>query len=76
MKFWVYTIDWRTRAVNIIAEVVNEAEANKQIAKFLVELSAEDREEFLRFHTITSTTVSHEMKEAALRFCRKGEKVA
>jgi hypothetical protein len=76
MKIWVYSIDWRTRAVNILAEVVNEAEANKKIASFMLSMSDEDRVEFVRFHTLASTAVSREMEEASLRFCHKGEKVA
>lgn len=67
MKFWVYTIDWRSRAVNIIGEVTNEAAANKLIE--------ERKDQDGKFFTSAWTPVSPEMDNSAQQFRRLGGKV-
>lgn len=76
MKYWVYLIDWRTRAVSIVAEVGSEAEGDLAIAKMFAEADPARRDELAKYFTAAVTLASAEMEEFSEKFVRKGERVA
>ncbi len=72
MKFWVYSIDWRSMAVMVVAECKNEREADIAHAKHIAEMSPEQLVDMAQFKTIATTAVSPEMVSDGEQFNRLG----
>lgn len=64
MKFWVYAIDWRTAAVEILAERASESLANDFAAGYIVSLPVAERDDFVAFKTIGITPITQEIEAA------------
>lgn len=76
MKFWVYTIDWRTRAVSIVAEVGSEFDGSLAIRDMFGAASPERRDELTRYFTAAVTPLCADMEVFAQKFVLRGEEVA
>lgn len=75
MKFWVYAVDWRNRAVSIVADVGSEEEGHNFIAKHFAEASKEQAQEHADYFSFAVTPVSLEMEFFAKKFVRPGESI-
>ena len=74
MNFWVYKIDWRSRAVEIIGYAVNTKKADELITAYYAAIAKEQLDEFQAYHTIAYTPVSPQMTLANEQFHRLGGK--
>ena len=70
MKFWVYAIDWRTMAIEIIREHGTKSEAEIAEAKYMAIMPKAELDDFVAFKTLNTTTVSNEMQVAVEEFKR------
>jgi hypothetical protein len=76
MKFWLYAIDWRSMAIEILGEYASDIRAQAEAKEYLKELPDEHREDFLIYKTIGVTPVSPEMQSAVDQFKRFNGRVA
>lgn len=76
MKFWVYAIDWRSMAIEILAERPNGLLANAVAAGYIGELPVAERDDFVAFKTIGITPVTPDIEAAVQQFKRLNGKVA
>ena len=70
MKFWVYSIDWRTAAVEILAEMASESLANEFAAGYIASLPVAERDDFVTFSTIGITPITPVIEAAVEDFKR------
>lgn len=70
MKFWVYSIDWRTAAVEILAERTSESLANEFSAGYIASLPVAERDDFVTFKTIGITPITPVIEAAVEDFKR------
>lgn len=76
MKFWVYAIDWRSMAIEIISEHGSEREAEIAHAKYMAIMPKAELDDFVAFKTLNTTPVSNDMRAAVEQFKRLNGKVA
>jgi hypothetical protein len=74
MNFWVYKIDWRSRAVEIIGYAVNTTKADELITAYFKAIPQTQLDEFQAYHTVDYTPVSPQMNMANEQFNRLGGK--
>ena len=65
MKFWVYAIDWRSMAIEILAERPNVSLANAVAEGYIASLPVAERDDFVTFKTIGVTPVTPEIRAIA-----------
>lgn len=65
MKFWVYAIDWRSMAIEILAERPNVSLANAVAEGYIASLPVAERDDFVTFKTIGVTPVTPEIQAVA-----------
>lgn len=70
MKFWVYSIDWRYAAVEILAERTSESLANEFAAGYIASLPVAERDDFVTFKTLGVTPITPEIEAAVEDFKR------
>ena len=75
MKIWVYQIDWRSMAIEVLFECKNTAEAERLHGQYLKGLTDEQLVDMTQFKTIGTTAVSAEMQSAAQQFKRVNGRV-
>lgn len=75
MKFWIYCIDWKSLAVEVIARCNSEREADAAYDAHIAQMTNEQRLEMVHFRTLAKTTASPEMEEALQQFLRIGGRV-
>ena len=75
MKFWVYSIDWRSMAIEIIAEATTEHAADIEHARHIASLTKSQLMEMAEFKTIAKTAVSPQMSAAVEQFKRLNGRV-
>jgi len=76
MKLWVYAIDWRSMAIEIIAERPNVSLANAVADGYVASLPVAERDDFVAFKTIGVTPVTPDIEAAVQQFKRLNGKVA
>jgi hypothetical protein len=76
MKFWVYAIDWRSMAIEIIEEHNNESGAQKFADGYVAGLPVAERDDFVAFKTIGITPVTPDIEAAVQQFKRLNGRVA
>lgn len=70
MKFWVYSIDWRTAEVEILTEMASESLANEFAAGYIASLPVAERDDFVTFKTIGITPITPVIEAAVEDFKR------
>lgn len=76
MKFWVYAIDWRSMAIEILGEYPNYKQATKATEQFTEGLTPDQLVDCVAYKTIGVTPVSPEMQSAVDQFKRFNGRVA
>lgn len=76
MKFWVYAIDWRSMAIEIIAECASERKAIAAQEQYVAGLTKSQLMEMVSFKTIARTPASDDMQAAVEQFKRLSGRVA
>ena len=76
MKFWLYQIDWRSLAVEVLAECNTEREAIAKHEHHIASLSKEQLLETVNYKTVARTPVSAEMEASREQFLRVNGRVA
>lgn len=76
MTFWVYAIDWRSMAIEIIAECKSERAAKVAMQLHIDEMTDAERADMVEFKTVATTTVSAEMLAAVEQFKRVNGRAA
>lgn len=76
MKFWLYQIDWRSLAVEVIAECKNNAEAIAKHEHHIASLSRDQLLDHINYKTVATTPVSAEMEACREQFLRVNGRVA
>jgi hypothetical protein len=74
MMFWVYKIDWRSRAVEIVGYAINAAKADEMISVYFDSIPKDQLDEFQAYHTLAYTPASPQMDLANEQFNRLGGK--
>lgn len=72
---WVYTIDWRSRAVEVVAELP-PGEVDVFIAGFVSSLPKDRLEDFNRYCTLGTTVVGDDLLATAEQWKRHNGKVS
>lgn len=70
MKFWVYAIDWRSAAIEIIAEATTKEQAKAAHSAHLAAMTGEQIVDAVQFKTFAITPVSADMEAAVEQFKR------
>lgn len=70
MRFWVYSIDWRSLAVNVIAECTSEHAAEAAHAAYVDSLTGDALLDMIEYRTIAITPTSPQMEFAREQFRR------
>lgn len=70
MKIWVYIIDWRSLAIDVIAECKSEHDAELAHKRYRESLTDDQLIDVTQFKTIAATPVSPEMEAAVQQFKR------
>jgi len=76
MKFWIYAIDWRSMAIEILGERTSSALASSFAAGYVESLPVAERDDFVAFKTIGVTPVTPDIEAAVQQFKRLNGKVA
>lgn len=76
MKFWVYAIDWRSMAIEIIGEYGTGEQAEIAKARYMMIMPKAELDDFVAFKTLNVTPVSNEMRAAVEQFKRLNGNVA
>lgn len=76
MKFWVYAIDWRSMAIEIIEEHSSDSRAQKFAGGYIASLPVAERDDFVAFKSLGVTPVSNDIEAAVQQFKRLNGKVA
>jgi hypothetical protein len=76
MKFWVYAIDWRSMAIEILAERPNVSLANAVAAGYVASLPVAERDDFAAFKTVGVTPITPDIEAAVQQFKRLNGRVA
>ena len=75
MKFWVYAIDWRSMAIEIIAERDSERKAQGTLAKYLSDRTPEELQVMTAYKTLGTTPATPEMIATVEQFKRVAGRV-
>lgn len=75
MTIWVYQIDWRSMAIEVLYECKNTADAERLHGQYLKGLTDEQLVDMTQFKTIGATAVSLEMQNAVEQFKRVNGRV-
>lgn len=70
MRFWVYSIDWRSLAVNILAECASEQAGEAWITQYIESRTDEQRLDIAEYSTLGITPASPQMQFAVEQFSR------
>lgn len=77
VRFWVFTINWRSRAVEVVAEICgSEDEAEEFCHSFMLALPADRREDFVKYCTIGVTPVSLDLLATAEQWKRRDGRIS
>lgn len=76
MKFWVYAIDWRSMAIEILAERPNASLANAIADGYVASLPVAEHDDFVAYKTIGVTPVTPDIEAVAHQCHRLDGKVA
>jgi hypothetical protein len=76
MKFWVYAIDWRSMAIEILGEYATDKMAHAAKVQYMEELPPTMLDELVKYKTLDFTPASPEMCESVLQFKRFNGRVA
>jgi hypothetical protein len=76
MKFWLFAIDWRSMAIEILGEYSTEKKAQAAKVEHMEELPPALLDELVKYKTLDVTPASPEMCESVLQFKRFNGRVA
>jgi len=76
MKFWIYAIDWRSMAIEILGERTSSALASQLAGGYVASLPVAERDDFVAFKTVGITPITPDIEAAVEQFKRLNGRVA